>query len=126
MKTFLFDTNFLLLPGLQGIDVFGELNRLVSESHQLATLSSVVGELEGMRKTASNRGVAANVALELIKQKKVRVHETHLKADDSLLDYALKHENTVVCTNDRELKRKLKKHGIRVISPKGRSYLTYV
>jgi len=126
MKTVLFDTNFLLLPVLQGIDVFGELSRFVSESHELATLSSVVGELELMQESKSRRGVAAKVALELIKQKNVRVYETDFRADDSLLDYALKHKNTVVCTNDRELKKKLRKHGIGVISPKGRSYLTYV
>jgi rRNA-processing protein FCF1 len=126
MKVVVFDTNFLLLPELSGIDIFSGLRKLVTEQHELATLSSVVCELERMLDARSKRAVAANVALKLIEQNKVRIYETDLPADLSLLDFAFNRPDVVVCTNDRELKRKLRKHSVPVISPKGENYLTYV
>jgi len=126
MKVVVFDTNFLLLPELSGIDIFHETRKLVAEQHELATLSSVVAELERLREARSKRAVAANVALKLISNNNVKIYETKLPADQSLLDFALTHTGVVVCTNDREVKRKLRENRIPVISPKGKSYLTFV
>jgi len=126
MKVVVFDTNFLLLPELDGIDVFGGIRNLITEQYELATLSSVVAELEKMRESRSKRAVAANVALKLISQKKVRIYETKLPADQSLLEFALSRPDVVVCTNDRELKKKFRDNRVAVISPKGKNYLTFV
>lgn len=126
MKVVLFDTNFFLIIEMQGIDVFGEITNLVAEEHELATLSSVVGELEKMQASNSKRGVAARVALKLIQQKEVKVYETNLKADQSIIDFSLRNKDVIVCTNDRELKKELKKNNIKVISPRGKKYLTFV
>ncbi|MDD5110910.1 MAG: ribonuclease VapC [Candidatus Altiarchaeota archaeon] len=126
MKTVLLDTNFLLLPGMDGIDIFSELEKLVGEQIELATLSSVVSELRKIGQSRSKRGTAANVALALIGKKNVKSIETALPADESILRHALDHENVIVCTNDRELKQKLKRGNVRVITPKGKNYLAFV
>jgi rRNA-processing protein FCF1 len=126
MKTLLLDTNFLLLAGTKGKNALNDLESLIAEQHQLATLTSMVSELESMKESSSKRAAAAKVALKLIEQKKIKVLETSLKADESLADYAIKHEDTIVCTNDGELKKELKKHNIEVVGPKGRKYLTFI
>jgi rRNA-processing protein FCF1 len=123
MKKVLLDTNALLMPVLDGVDVFDCLNALIPEAHELATTSSIVRELEGMQSPGSRRGVAARVALELVRKRKIRVYESNMKPDESIIAFALEHRDTMVFTNDGKLKKELRKSNIQVITPKGRKYL---
>ena len=112
----LFDTNMLLVPKQFGIDVFSEVDRLVP-GNEKATITQVVHELENV-----NDRRAANVGLELVKRYALRIIPATGKADDALIDVAIK-ERAVVCTNDRELKERCAEKGVKIIFMRGKKKL---
>ena len=121
--TVLLDTNALLMPHQHGIDVFSEISRIVSEKYYLATLSTVVDELESISSSrAKDDGVAAEVGLKLLREKGVSIIPSEGPVDDALAEYASRW-GALVCTNDRYLKAKLKAKGVRVISMRGKTHL---
>ncbi len=117
----LLDTNFLLLPHQHGVDVFSEIERLVPEKHEVATLSTVVGELEELT-GPSKDGVAANVALQLLREKGVVVLPAEGGVDESIVEKA-GGGGVLVGTNDRELKSQLRSKGVELLVLRGRNHL---
>ncbi|MBN2015000.1 MAG: nucleotide-binding protein [Candidatus Altiarchaeota archaeon] len=118
MTTIILDTNFLLLPYTEKVDVFGEIERLVVDECELCTLAGVLEELLGIRDNRESKGrdkIAAKIALQLIEKKKVKVIESRGRVDEQIIEYAKKNKETMVCTNDKELKRRLIGLGIPVI-----------
>lgn len=122
MTVVLLDTNMLLLPHKHRIDVFSEIERLITGEHEVATLSTVVDELKEIARENNDDGIAAKVGLRLLTDKKVRVITSKGPVDDALVEYAQK-DRATVCTNDRELKARLKKAGIRRVFMRGKTHL---
>lgn len=125
MKRIVFDTNFLMLPHTHGIDIFGELEKLFPEAHEVVVPSPVLRELEELGKSNRRQGVAARTAIELMKRRKIKTVENSKKADESILDIA-GNKNTVVCTNDGELKRMLRENHIPVVCMRNKSGLILI
>jgi uncharacterized protein len=122
----LLDTNSLLLPHQRRIDVFSEIKRLIPEHHELATLSTVLQELEGLAKSpATKDGVAAKVGLKLIENKNVTIIPSEGPVDEALVAYAAEYK-AIVCTNDQDLKRKLKKKRLTLIVMRGKNHLVRI
>lgn len=112
----LLDTNFLLLPVQRGVDIFCELERVIDVPYEVCVLAGVVEELERLCvKGSLEDRKAARVGLELIKSKALKIisssGEAHI--DDLLVEAA--DRQTIVATQDRELRRRLRARGIRVI-----------
>ncbi len=127
MKTIILDTNFLMIPYKYHIDIFSEIERLVPETHKIATLSSVVKELDSIvNRSGGSERIAARIALKLIEKKGVGIIECKGKVDSSIINFALNNKYAVVCTNDKELKEKLKESGISIIFMRGKSRLEFV
>jgi len=126
MKTLvLFDTNFFFLPHRYKIDVFNEIGSLVPEAHELATLSTVVSELEKLGLSGGEDGVAARVALELLRRNSLRVIPAEGSADESIIKYAAENRgNVIVCTNDLGLKRALVKVGVPLVVLRGKNHIS--
>ncbi|PIN81422.1 nucleotide-binding protein [Candidatus Woesearchaeota archaeon CG10_big_fil_rev_8_21_14_0_10_32_9] len=123
------DTNFVLIPGELGVDIFTELHYLLSEPYDLFILDKSEEELktiiqrEGKRKS----GFYAKLGLILIKQKNLKTlsSSTSKYADEALLDLAQKNpEKTIIATQDKNLRLKLKKVGARVIQLRQKKHLT--
>ncbi len=115
------DTSFLMVPGLYGVDVVGELDRLLEGYHELAIPSPVLREL----KRISQRGkpkerTAAKIGLILAKRGKVI--KVKGAADEAILGLALKGRYTVG-TTDAALRRELRRRGVPVIYLRQRSHL---
>lgn len=107
------DTNFLMIPYKYRVDIFSEIERLIPEPHKVITLSSVVKELEGIqRRSEGSEGIAASVALQLIKKENMEVVESPGKVDESILNFALGNKDVIIGTNDKELRKKLKQNKI--------------
>ena len=131
MKTILLDTNFLITSYKYGIDIFGEIGRIIPEIHEIAIPSGVIEELGAIQKKGSGSDkLASGVALELIEKKGVRVIESEgsrENVDEFMINFAINAINNrnkiVVCTNDKELKERLKKLGIRIICTRGKNRL---
>ncbi|MFW5990927.1 MAG: PIN domain-containing protein [Nanoarchaeota archaeon] len=102
------DTNFLMIPGQVGTDVFEEVPNAFSKPVKLFVCSGSLKELEEL--TTKGKGAdkrAAKLALQLVDFRDPEVIETGEKhVDDALVELA--NEGYWVATQDLELKRRLK------------------
>lgn len=121
------DTNFFLIPYQDRIDIFQEIERLVPEAHELVTFSGVIEELRKIQEGSKIRDkVASKIALELIDKKKINILDSKYNVDSSIINLANEQKgigNLIVCTNDKELKRILKKLGTIIIHKRGKKRL---
>jgi len=120
------DTNFLLIPVKFHIDIFSEISRLLCNcgNYELVIMGGTLKELENLKE--------GKVALEILNSQKQRykisIYEPkyECKVDDSILKFALEeNENCIICTNDRDLKRTLRKHNIPIITLKHNSKIDF-
>ncbi|VVC02742.1 Ribonuclease VapC9 [Candidatus Bilamarchaeum dharawalense] len=121
------DTNFLLIPFQFKIDIFRELEYLIEVSHSYVISSKTIKELQKLGKLIGKNGMAARLALKLViaNEKKIETVESQEYVDDWIVDYAQKN-NAIVCTNDSELRKRLRRLDIKVITMKSKSKLGYV
>lgn len=124
------DTNFLLLPCTERIDIFTEIERLVKESHELVTLAGVTTELEHIKEGVGVKGynkTAACVALKLIEKKNVKVVGGCGGVDAQIMRFTADDPgNTIICTNDKALRKTLRKLGAALIGMRSRTHLDFV
>ena len=120
----LLDTNFLMLPAQHKIDIFSELERILDFSFELFIIDKSICELDKIISDAKVKDkIAANVAKQLVKSKGIKIIKTSgEKADDILVDIS-KGGEFIVATADNELKRRLKRNNIKVITLRKRKYL---
>ncbi len=128
MKKILLDTNFLLVPFQFNVDIFSEIERLVTEKFKLCTLKKCIWELEHIMRTAKKGKdrLNAKMALQLVKKYNIEIIDTPLdrKTDDLIVEIAKENPREwIVCTNDKELRRMLKKLGITTIFLRQKKYL---
>ncbi len=122
MKKIILDSNFLTIPYQFNIDIFEEIHRIMEEDYELITLDGVIEELEELKKSKGKDAIAAKIGLELIKKKNVKVIKTREKnVDNTIIRIADK--NTIVATNDKELRQKLKNKNIKTIYLRNKKYL---
>ncbi len=122
MKKIILDTNFLTIPYQFNVDIFEEIDRIMEEDYELITLDRVVEELKNMIKSKSKDAVAAKIALELIKKKNVKVISTdEKKVDNAIIELA--DENTIVATNDKILRKKIKDKNVKVLYLRSKKHL---
>jgi len=106
------DTNFLMIPGQLGVDIFEEMKRL-DFPYELFIVSGTLGELDKIIEKDKNEDkIAARIAKALLKDRPVSVIETQGDVDSALVELS-KEKNTFVATSDAELKRRL--HGKKII-----------
>jgi len=121
-KKILLDSNFLTIPHQFKVDIFEEINRVVDENYGLMTTQGVIDELKNMAKHKGKHSVAAKMGLELLKRMKVKVIKTDIKpVDEEILKIC--DENTIVATNDKKLRKKLKSRKLKTIYLRGKKRL---
>jgi len=108
------DTNFILAPFKLQIDIFSELERILKFKYEVFVTDGVISELRNI-KNMNARG-----ALSLLEDIEI-IPTTEKYVDDALLNIASK--NTIICTNDKILIKKLKKKGSPVIYIRQKKYL---
>jgi|TARA_B100001971_G_C18230044_1_gene563291 rRNA-processing protein FCF1 len=108
------DTNFILAPFKLQIDIFTELERILKFKYEVFVTDGVISELKNI-KNMNARG-----ALSLLEDIEI-IPTTEKYVDDALLNIASK--NTIICTNDKILIKKLKKKGSPVIYIRQKKYL---
>ncbi len=101
MRKFVIDTNIWIYLVENKIDIFSQL-----KGEKIYTLSSVINELKNISKKKNKSGIAAKIALEMIKKFNVEILEIHGSSDEALLNLAKK--GYVIITQDTELMRKIK------------------
>lgn len=122
-KKIVLDTNFLLIPGQFGVDIFTELQRICDFPYELHIMETTLKELENiMEKSAGTARQAGKLALELVKAKDINIISSDVGyVDRAILDSV--DETTIVATMDAELREKLKKKGVKLITLRQKKYL---
>jgi len=108
------DTNALLLPHTHKIDVFSEIRDLVLQAHEILILSGVMRELEDIANSKGEDKVAARVALKLIKENNFKIIESTKDVDSELINHT-KDGNSIVVTNDAQLRKRLRENNVRAL-----------
>ena len=121
------DTNFLLIPFQFKIDIFRELDYLMEFSHNYVVTSKTLNELAKLAKAIGKDGMAARLAIKLVEanKQKIEIITNERYVDDWIVEYA-KSNHAIVCTNDSELRQRLKQLKIKTITMKSKSKLGYV
>ena len=123
----LLDTNFLLIPAQFGIDIFQELDRIISRKFELLIFQGIIDELNELSQESIKRQKEVNISLELIKQCTFldlsSQNITSTNVDDILFQLAIEN-GWVVATNDRELRKRLRAQQIPVILLRKKAHLT--
>jgi len=127
VRDVILDTNFFLLPYQKKIDIFKLLDLVIEEKHRYVTSSSVLKELQRIAKNKGRTGAAAKLGLKVFELHKddIGIIESAGFVDSWIIKYALAN-NAIVCTNDKQLKNKLKEKGIKVITTKGNDWVGFV
>jgi len=119
------DTNVLLVPFQFHVDVFTEIDRLMEGRAEPVLLSPCVEELKALAAGSGRDARAAKAALDMVERLKLNHTKAGGPADDAIVEYAL-NEKAAVCTNDKELRDKLREHGVRTIGLRDNSHLAFV
>jgi len=115
------DTSFLMIPGLYGVDVVRELDRLLEQHYELSVPSPVLRELGRISEQGEPKErVAAKIGLILAKRGKVI--KVSGPADEVILNLALK-GRCGVGTTDADLRKELRRRGVPVIYLRQKSHL---
>jgi len=120
------DTNFLLVPMQFKVDIFLEIERIVHEKYELYVLDKTVDELNRLalnrNKKVKDRD-AAKLAIKIAVAKGVKTIKTTSDkyADDLIVEIADK--NTVVATNDIDLRRRVRNKGAKTILMRKKAFL---
>jgi len=121
MKKIIFDTNFLidLIRFKIEWETFFDI---VNEPVNFATTQNVLNELKNLANSKREESKQAKIALELITIKDFKIIKTgERKVDEELIKIA--DENTVVATNDIELRERLKGRKVKTIYLRAKKYL---
>lgn len=129
MKKILLDTNFLLIPGKYRVDIFSEIDRLLREPYELYIIDKTLDELERLKtKLRGKEKEALNISYQLVKGKDLKIipirNEDKSYVDDLILELA--NQDYIICTQDMELKRRLKAKHVKLITMRQKSHLELV
>ena len=107
-KKVILDTNFLLIPGQFGVDIFSELDRICRFAYRLYIIDRTSQELENiLEKQRGRQKEAAKLALAILKAKNINtLPSAGMDVDDAIVASA--DMETLVATQDAGLKRRLK------------------
>ena len=121
MKKIYLDTNFPILPFTMKVDIFSEIARIMHEPYELILLEEVEDELNKIIKEQKGKHRDnAKAALRLLEAKSIKKekglntqYNSKAFVDDIIFNLADK--STIVATQDKDLKARLKIKGIKVI-----------
>lgn len=110
IRKIVLDTNFLMIPGLEGVDIFSEIERICDFPYRLYIIDKTVSELYNIiEKQKGKHKAAAKLALSLIKSKDLNIMTLKSARDVDNLLLSLKDE-CIIATQDKELKKKIGKN----------------
>ena len=128
MRIVIIDTNALMAIDQFKVDIFSELENLMTEPYEAKVVEGVIDELENIAKTQKGKHKqSAKLALQIIKEKGVEVikTKTHKNVDELLVNLA---ENTdyVFITQDKALKERLRLKNAQIITLRQKKYLKFI
>lgn len=124
MRGIILDTNFLMIPTTQKVDIFEELKRVCDFSFELFIVSKTINELDKIMIDQSGKDkMAARLAKSLIDAKGVKIIDVPEGHVDDLILRVAKEKGYFVATQDKHLKERLRKDDVPVIFLRQKKYL---
>ncbi len=119
------DTNTLLAISQFKIDLFSEIKKIVDAPFEICVQSNIIEELEKLiNKGKLTDRKAAKFAVQLLKTKNIKTIKTEIhNVDDSLCK--LDPKKYVVITQDQELKKRLRKQGVNILTIRQKKHLIW-
>ena len=113
----IFDSNFFFIPAQFQLDIFEEMANLLNKRFDPILLSPTQKELQKLAREGSPKTrQQASLALKLAEKCRVVHVEKGLKeTDDDVIVRVAAEWKCPVATNDRELRKRLRKSGVPVI-----------
>lgn len=120
------DTNFLLIPCSEGVDVYAELEKVVSCAFDFVVMRGSWGELDRLHFFGSSKERRqAKLAKVILGKKSVKIQDHHeAGVDDAIVLHA--RVGDIVATMDKELRRRLKLKGVDVAVLRQRSHVILI
>jgi len=121
------DTNFLMIPGQFMVNIFAEIERIVTVPYQLCIIDKTIDELNklivlGKKKERDAAKLGLALASAHLKQKSLKIiASSSMYVDDVIVKESNK--KVFVATNDKELKRRVREKGASIITLKQKKYL---
>ncbi|MEM5799317.1 MAG: hypothetical protein QXZ43_01465 [Candidatus Aenigmatarchaeota archaeon] len=111
----IFDTNSLIYSIKYKIDIFKEIEKNFQQPIELSITESVLKELDGISRSKKQSSVYARLSIHLIEKNNIKILPSRYKyTDRDILNLA--DRDSIVITNDKNLKELLKKRNIRTLS----------
>ena len=119
----LVDTSSIIYSFCLKKDIFANIENL---GFTPVVVSSVIEELKEISKRNSKYAVAARYALRVIEERKkgkrIKIIRTKGNADEAIERIAKK-KKIRVCTNDKEMKKRIKKLGLEILTVKSNGFV---
>ena len=117
MQNIIIDTNFFVTAHKFKIDIFAEFRKTLDFKYQLYIVDKTIDELEKL----INQGnltdkIGANVALEFLKRKNIKILKTAKNRSVDELILALNPNTFIIATQDKALKKQLKDKKFKVLT----------
>ena len=126
MKKIIIDTNFLMVPYKFKVDIFSEFERICNFNYKLFIFEQSINELKNIiKKNFGKDKISAKFALKLIKLKNISTIKSEQRDVDSLILNNLT-KDTIIATQDRDLKKELLKKGSSVVIMRQKKYLVLI
>ena len=111
------DTNFFFVPSQFNLDVFEEMAKVLNQRFEPILLSSTHKELQGLTESSSPKeGKQARLALVLAEKcRYVPIEKALDETYDDVIVRVAAAWKCPVATNDRELRKRLRKVGVSVV-----------
>ena len=123
------DTNFLLIPFTQKVDIFEEIRRIILDKYHIFIIDKTIDEINKIIDTQSGKDKqAAKFALALIAKKRptmIKTGKNDNNVDKEIINL-LKNDDYIIATQDKALKELLKKLNKRMIVLRQRSHLAII
>jgi rRNA-processing protein FCF1 len=100
-----------------------EIHELLSHDAEIFTLNSVLEELKRIAGKSGKDARYAKAALKLIESKKIGILSSEKRTDEALLFFA--DQSTIIATNDKSLRKKLRKKGVKSIFIRAKKRLDF-
>ena len=118
------DTNFLLIPGDFGVDIFQEITEQANNVVEFIILQKVIQELEDLcvnKDLNDKQRKSAKLGLALLKQKNLKIeHCSNEHTDDAIvkksLEFKEKGDSVAIATQDKQLTSRCLNYGVQVFT----------
>jgi rRNA-processing protein FCF1 len=118
------DTNFWYIPNKFHIDILTQVTQLIGPC-SIVIFEGTIHELQHATTDKTHAQFAVKYIDALLLKKKITIIKGSKDlVDDQIVEYATTHRQILVATQDKELKRRLKALGIRLLIFRKKSYIT--